>query len=170
MYPRIVNQGAAGASDWIVTDWRSHGNGLVAAFLDEAGAMTYKVQYTIDNLNAEPDQVSFSRTTTTLTVTDTAHGLKAGDYVALIDSDFIGTYTVQTAPSVDTYTLTVANSGATSGVAKRVKARVFDSTNITGKTADAWENISFPCRGVRVNVTAYTSGSVNLEYLHHLQK
>ena len=60
---------------------------------------------------------SWTRSGTTLTVNSTAHGLLAGDGVVIrngASTDSYNFYIVQTA-SADSFTVTVANSGGTSG-------------------------------------------------------
>ena len=58
---------------------------------------------------------TYARATTTATITATNHGLKAGDWVYL-DWDLADNpYQVQTASTANTFTVTVANSGAASG-------------------------------------------------------
>ena len=69
---------------------------------------------------ARQDDVSWSRVTTTCTVTKTAHGLKANDNVYVVISSAttpvpVGSKTVASAPTADTFTFTCTNSGATSG-------------------------------------------------------
>lgn len=43
-----------------------------------------------------------------------------------------------------------------------VTPTAFDHATITGKTANSDGNYAFPVRAVRLNVTAYTSGSVTM--------
>lgn len=43
-----------------------------------------------------------------------------------------------------------------------ITATWFDHSTITGKTADQDGNYAFPVRAVRLNVTAWTSGSVSM--------
>jgi hypothetical protein len=58
---------------------------------------------------------TYARATTTATITAVNHGLKAGDWVYL-DWDLTDNpYQVQTAANANTFTVTVANSGAASG-------------------------------------------------------
>ena len=58
---------------------------------------------------------TYARATTTATITAINHGLKAGDWVYL-DWDLADNpYQVQTAANANTFTVTVANSGAASG-------------------------------------------------------
>jgi len=58
---------------------------------------------------------TFSRSGTTLTVTATSHGLLVNDAVHLSGIPSPNTYTVVTVPNANSFTVTVANSGATSG-------------------------------------------------------
>ena len=58
---------------------------------------------------------TYARATTTATITAINHGLQAGDWVYL-DWDLADNpYQVQTAANANTFTVTVANSGAASG-------------------------------------------------------
>jgi hypothetical protein len=58
---------------------------------------------------------TYARATTTATITATNHGLAAGDWVYL-DWDLADNpYQVQTVTNSNVFTVTVANSGATSG-------------------------------------------------------
>ena len=78
-------------------------------------------------LNCGGDYVdaTWTRATTTMTVTKVAHGLKAGDIVAVIISSDVAPkavttttatlWTVLAAPTADTFTVTVTNAGAASG-------------------------------------------------------
>jgi hypothetical protein len=68
---------------------------------------------------------TWTRSTTTTTVTKTAHGLKTGDIIAVnvcsdvapkaVTTTTATLWTVASAPSADTFTVTVTNSGQTSG-------------------------------------------------------
>ena len=57
---------------------------------------------------------TYARTTTTATITSANHGLKTGDWVYL-DWDLADNPYQVTVTGTDTFTVTVANSGATSG-------------------------------------------------------
>ena len=75
-----------------------------------AGATEYTVL--VDNISISG---TYARATTTATITAANHGLKAGDWVYL-DWDLTDNpYQVQTAANANTFTVTVANSGAASG-------------------------------------------------------
>lgn len=78
-------------------------------------------------LDAGGDYVSatWTRTTTTTTVTKTAHGLKTGDIIAVnmcsdvapkaLTTTTATLWTLASAPTADTFTITVTNSGQTTG-------------------------------------------------------
>ena len=66
----------------------------------------------VDNISVTG---TYARATTTATITATAHGLKAGDWVYL-DWDLTDNpYQVQTVANANTFTVTVADSDAASG-------------------------------------------------------
>jgi len=46
----------------------------------------------------------------------------------------------------------------------------FDTTGLSALTANAQGNIFFPVRAIRLNVTAFTSGSVTLTILQSTDK
>ena len=58
---------------------------------------------------------SWTRSGTTLTITSTSHGLSTGDYVMVRNANEDYVYDDVTVSDVDTFTITVANSGGTSG-------------------------------------------------------
>ena len=75
-----------------------------------ASATEYTVL--VDNISISG---TYARATTTATITAINHGLKAGDWVYL-DWDLTDNpYQVQTAATANTFTVTVADSGAASG-------------------------------------------------------
>lgn len=69
-------------------------------------------------------EATFTRSTTTATITSDAHGLAAGDFVWLDWSLGDGVYEVQTATD-DTYTVTVTNSGDANGAVTGYYSVVF---------------------------------------------
>lgn len=74
----------------------------------------------LDLGSARQDGVSWSRVTTTATVTKVAHGLKVNDTVYVIISSStaaitVAAKTVASVPTADTFTFTCLNAGATSG-------------------------------------------------------
>lgn len=100
-YSGVLNVGSAGC-----TDIKLYNLGTYASPLDMGGT--------------QQDNVSWSRATTTATVTKTAHGLKVNDIVyCIISSDItaivVGAKTVASVPTADTFTFTCLNAGSASG-------------------------------------------------------
>lgn len=100
-YSGILSVGAAGC-----TDTKLRNLGTYASPLD-LGA-------------AQQDDVTWTRVTTTATVTKVGHGLKVNDIVyCLISSSIaaivVGAKTVASTPTADTFTFTCLNAGAASG-------------------------------------------------------
>lgn len=167
VYQRLV---AAGAGPWVPVDRRQTPFNLaVAGSIDAASTLTWKVQHTLSRLNNDAErQVSISRTTTVATVTDPAHGLKVGDSPIIMgsgSSNLDGEREVASVVDANTYTYTVANSGATaSNAGTRAKnLRVFDHATLTGQTGSADGNYAFPPTAIRFYITAFTSGALNGE-------
>ncbi len=74
----------------------------------------------LDLGDARQDVVSWTRVTTTATVTKTAHGLKTGDIVYVPVSSvtaaiIVGSKTVTSTPTANTFTFACLNAGAASG-------------------------------------------------------
>ncbi len=103
------------------------------------GATEYTVL--VDNISISG---TYARATTTATITAINHGLKAGDWVYL-DWDLTDNpYQVQTAATANTFTVTVADSGAASGnvtVYNDVLLQI-DSSNQTAY------NVNIPGEGI----------------------
>ena len=75
-----------------------------------SGATEYTV--IVDDISVSG---TYARATTTATITATNHGLKVGDWVYLDWGLTNNPYQVQTVADANTFTVTVTNSGATSG-------------------------------------------------------
>lgn len=101
-YSGILSVGASGCSDIRLRNIGSYASPL-------------------DMGDAQQNGVSWSRTSTTATVTKTAHGLKVNDIIYVLISDSVaaitvGSKTVASVPTADTFTFTALNAGGTSGV------------------------------------------------------
>ena len=97
-----------GGASGLMVPYRTRLKGAVV--FPFTGATAYTVL--VDNISISG---TYARATTTATITAINHGLKAGDWVYL-DWDLTDNpYQVQTAATADTFTVTVANSGAASG-------------------------------------------------------
>lgn len=81
---------------------------------------------------------TFVRSGTTLTVTSSSHGYLVGDQVYLNNTDHTGQYTVVTVPSSATFTVTVTDSGATSGSINTVNVLTYTITD------DNWQFAAMP--------------------------
>jgi len=105
-YAGIMSIGAAGC-----TDTKLRNLGTAAAPLDMGN------DYVLD--------AAWSRTTTVMTITRVAHGLKVNDLVAVMIASDVAPravttttatlWTVATVPTADTFTVTVTSAGATTG-------------------------------------------------------
>ena len=80
----------------------------------------------------------WTRSGTTLTITRTGHGLSAGDYVVIRNCNVDNVYVVVDSVTPDTFTVTVSNSGSTSG-SEGAYSEAFktSSESSTGCTVDA---------------------------------
>lgn len=172
MRPQRVTLSAAGFSPWLNINRLPRGNFGVAlgVELSSGATLTYSVQHTTDPLyNAQTQEWSASRTTTTGTITRTNHGLSAGDWVQMdAAAPFDTAYSVASVVDADNFTITVANSGATAvarGAANLWIARVRETLDMSGLSASAEGNYAFPPTACRLIITAYTSGFAQLNVL-----
>lgn len=181
MRPTSVTQSAAGPSAWVPVDYLAIAFGIGFGCSVSSGAsLTYTVQHTFDDLGPGSPGTTpttgfhyptggISQTTTTITVTDANHGLSVGDFVQLqgCGSGMDGAYTVASVTNANVYTLTsaVSQSATASSAGFVCGARVYNHPVVVGATARQDGNYAFPIRAMRVNVTAWTSGSVSLTVL-----
>lgn len=171
MRPITVRKSAAGFTPWIPLDRlaRDFQVGL-AVKLSSGANLTYSVQHTLDDLHESTSSFSISRVAVTATVTKVNHGLSVGDWIQVINAGtpFDGEYSVATVPSVDTFTYTVANTGATSvahGAATIHTGRVFSHSVLFTKTASQDGNYAFPPWACRLNISAFVGGFADLTVL-----
>lgn len=169
--PVNVTQAAAGASPWIPLDMQQRPF-LVAlmASLSYNGNLTYTVQFTPDNPQVTvPCTITISGTTATVTFAK-AHNLSTADSITVLnsgDSAIDGTWAVASTPSATSLTYTVGATTLTTALppCQAVLMRVFPHDTMQTLTTRADGNFAFPCWAVRVNVTAYTAGSVTLSVI-----
>ena len=178
MRQQVTTLSAAGQSPWLFMDSRRYNgrfNASLATTLSQAANLTYDVELTYDQNSKERDQqVSISRASTVATVTLADHGLRANDSVILFDSNFTshnpnsnfeGVFQVVTTPNDNTFTITVADTGDTSGIARLRSFRVFKHPTLQGDTIGEGGIQNEPVTAVRLNVTSYTTGSITLTVL-----
>lgn len=163
---------AVGFTDWQCLDYRQRPFDVwFRAIFTPTSAMTYNVEYTLDDPNAQPTYLkSCSRATTVITATTfSAHNLNVGDEVRIMwtGTAMDGIYNIASVPSTTTFTVTSATSGtiADTGKAAFIPCRVTVLTNYSALTAAKDGTLVAPVRAIRLNVTAYTSGSILLEAL-----
>lgn len=94
----------------------------------------------LDMGDVQQDDISWSRVTTTATVTKASHGLKTGDQIyvfqtGVVAAIIIGFKTVLTAPTPDTFTFTCLNAGATTGTISYYPTVVSNIFVIAGASA-----------------------------------
>lgn len=166
-----VAASSAAPTPWIPTSYLQNpfSVALFAAF-ESGGSGTYKVQHTPDDPQAQHQVTSITRSGTTATVVDPAHGLASGDNLQVFGSGDANLDTTQglgvdiTVVDANTYTYTVANTGATAAKVsvKVTTLRCFDHPLMTGLTAKADGNYAFPVQAVRARVTTPGAGNLDL--------
>lgn len=169
MRPTSVSVGSATFSTWIPLDSRNYNFQVgLAVGISSGASLTYSVQHTFDNFwENRTDRYSISRTTTTATVTKVAHGLTAADWISVQGvAPFNGDFAVASVTDADTFTYTVANSGATSqgiGTGNYIStAHVFPHSVVAAKTTNVDGNYQFPPFATRLIISSYTSGTATL--------
>lgn len=187
MRPSSLRVSAVGSSKWMALDYEESAF-AVALFVmpsEDASGAVYTVQHTPDGpTTGNGRDLKFARTTTTLTITDTGddglgHGLSAGDDVIITGTGgsttaaagvLDGEYPVVTTPTTSTYTVTVANTGPTSGRANVVSFRVFNHAILVGVSGRQDGNYAFPPRHIRLKVTTLAAGFVELRVIQGMSK
>lgn len=175
MRPVLINRAALGPSPWVPMNYLQNAFGVgLGAVISSGATLTYKVQHAFDDPWANRRQVSIARAGTVATVTDINHKLSVGDTIWVVgsgSSNLDGEYDVATVVDANSYTYTVVNTGATASEANHTwlsSVRAFDHATVVGETTDMDGNYAFPIRLIRLNVTAYTNGNVDLMILQGL--
>lgn len=167
MRPVQVRLTAAGNSQWIPINRYPSSFGIALGVVFSSNKnLTANVQYALDPLVAQPCNITRSTTTATLKLVN--HGLSVDDSVVVTraGAPLDGEFAVATVVDQDTITYTVANSGVTAAIDARViPMRVQPHPVLTGLTADADSNFSVPPTAVRLNVSSYTAGYVDLNVI-----
>lgn len=167
MRPVRLRVSSATFSRWVGLNWRATDVGFsvgLGVVLSSGASLTYSVQHTFNNIYAPEKDWSGSRTTTTVTITKTNHGLSVGDWWktdTAAPAPFAGEFAVAAITDADNFTYTVANSGATSvayGLYFGAGAQVLPHSSLAAKTTSADGNYAFPPRACRLIVSTYASG------------
>lgn len=192
MRPISQRLSAPGITPWIPLDYIECPF-LVGLFVNPSSGSTLlaDVQLSADNpwldsttLNNSPTSppasqgnkrfVTITRAATTATVTDPLHGLSTGDSIIVEGAGApfdtaVNASQQATITFVDqnTYTYTVANSGATVSAAgaRLGSLRVFNHATLAAVAARANGSIAFPVRACRLNAGTVTGGTVDLVVL-----
>ncbi len=167
MQQQTVRVSSATFSPWIPFDNRRSwfGAGLAVVISDDA-TLTYSVQHTYDDLYTKNTAWTATRSGTTVTVEYVNHGVVAGSSVLVegAGAPFDGEFSVASVVDADSFTYTVANSGATTAVpgSRMGLARVFEHTTLTSQSASKDGNYAYPPAFCRLLVSAYTDGFAEL--------
>lgn len=172
MRPVKVTLSAVGSSAWIpVNEIANIFQVGLAVSLTSGASLTYNVQHTFDETGPDGYRaVSVSRSGTTATVVDNDHRLSAADNVLIESSgssNLDGSFAVATIVDANTYTYTVANTGATTdqGNTRAHNFRVYPHAILTAQTARLDGNYAFQVQAVRLNLSIYASGKADLTVL-----
>jgi len=174
MRPVKITQGALGSTLWTLLDKQQAPFSVgLGAMITSGASLTYTVQYTYDDPGAAPRRVLVSRTTTVATVTDPDHRLSVGDNVIVAGTGSAvldGSFDVATVVDANNYTYTVANSGPTADInaSTVVSMRVYSITALAAQTTRKDANLITPVMAVRLNVSVYASGKVDLDIVQGL--
>lgn len=172
MKPIVLTLAAAGSTLWAPINQiqNSFGIGLGASVTSGAN-LTYSVQHTFDD--PTPDRVhlvTVTRAGTVATVVDTDHRLSVNDNIVITGSgstNLDGSFAVASVVDANTYTYTVANTGATAGSVNTYCSsfRVYNHAVIVGQTGRIDGNYAFSIQAIRLTVTVFVSGKVDLTIL-----
>lgn len=169
----FYRQGAIGFGPPIPVDYRSVPLAIGIIGIPSSNAtLTWGIQHTLDDPG--PDgafPVSYSQVANTITVTDTrqfngvtGHGLSVADSVYLngISGTPDGPYQVASVVSQTVYTVTSVVSQSAAGTAAAHNFRWDNHVSLVALTGRQDGNYAFPIRAVRLNISAYTAGYVDI--------
>ena len=161
-----------GDSPWAFLNAGSTDN-QTSFFAFEHNGATGNYSLEVSLSDTDPSNIvraTFARVTTTITVTDTDHGLSAGDDVVLVGSDWdttgATTIPVATVADADTFTITVADSGRTSGGIHYMPIKVRTLTGFSAVSGENTGTLSGPVKLMRI---VGDSGSTNKRELQVTQ-
>jgi len=163
--PTSVTLTATGVSSWIPINWRQTPLGVSLSVILGGHAtpnVTYTVQHTTSDLSKET-AITVSRVGTTATVTWPNHYAATGDSLVLkqAGSPFDTTGSAITVTDANTFTYTVANSGATSSSGLATMLNVLNHDVLASKTVSDDGNYAYPPTAIRLNATI-TAGTATM--------
>ncbi len=165
MRPQVTQLSAAGNGPWEPVNRQQTAFAIgLGVFLSSGATLTYSIQHTFDDPTLNYP-ITISRSGTTATVIMQQHLLSVGDSVVIVnsgDSNLDGTHEVATVVDANTFTYTVANTGATVSAPQAVATpyRVYNHASLVNQTVRADGNYAFPIQAFRLIVSSYTSGTV----------
>ena len=164
MRPKKVTVAAAAVGNWIPVSRGSPGDIGFTVHPLTSSAGTYDVNFTQSEMQKGVLNVPISRTTTTLTITLTAHGLTTADDVILygvLGQDYNGRFKVASVTDANNITVTVANSGTATkaNVLPIIVDTVTDFSAVSGLKSG---NIFASTTALRLNCTSVTTAGVSL--------
>jgi len=151
---------SGGSSRWVTIDSMQppFGVGLGVSIGYGAVSPVYTVQHTFDPTDGPARQVSIAcAASTTVTVTDTAHGLATGDSVTITgtgNSAIDGSFDV-TVTSANAYTYTTTST-TYNGMANCASFRVYPHAVLVNQNSRADGNYAFPVYACRVKLVSGT--------------
>lgn len=172
-----IRLGALGFSAPIPISYQENTFAVGLAGIPSSNAnLTWGVQHTFGDTGPDGEaEIQASQALTVLTITDNrlqsgiqGHGLSVADSVVLrgISGVADGSYQVATVVSQTSYTVTALSSQtltAVQGFAKNF--RWFNHVSLVTQTGRLDGNYAFPVRAVRLNVSVYVAGYVDLMIL-----
>lgn len=174
MRPVKITQGAIGSTLWTLLDKQLVPFSVsLAAIITSGASLTYTVHYTYDDPGVAPRKVTVTRAAAVATVVDPDHRLSVGDSIIVAgtgSTNLDGSFDVATVVDANTYTYAVANSGATADVnaSTVVSMRVYSLAALATQTTRKDASLVAPVMAIRLNVSVYVSGKVDLVILQGL--
>lgn len=155
---QVVGEGAIGSWIPVSTDMRSPLGFTVRPHASATGS--YDVQFTESDLN-NIIKCTYSRTTTTLTITfPSEHGLTTADSLHVLHGDWEGDQAIASVSSVTAVTVTVADSGGSSGDIYLVPMIVDTVTDFSAATGLNSGNVSASVTAMRLDASSISSDDV----------
>lgn len=167
MRPTFQRLSALGVSPWVPINYLQIAFGVGLGVIPDSGStLTYTVQHTFGDLSTF-HPIQFTQSATTVTVEDNAHNLSVGDSVIIQGSGINGADGTQVVASIvnaNSYTFTsgVSQIAVSQPSCVATNLPVFPHISLVGLTTRADGNYAYPIGAIRLSVTAYTSGAVNM--------
>jgi len=156
----------SGSSRWITVDSMQppFGVGLGVSIAYGSSTPNWTVQHTFDPTDGPTHPVTIAcAASATVQVTDTAHGLQAGDSVTITGSSnslINGTFDVATVVDANTYTYTTTST-TYNGPAQCASMRVYPHAVLVSQTSTRADgNYAFPIYACRIKLNS-GSGTVS---------